>query len=155
GFTHKRAFFWGGLVSVLGVGVVILATIGAMRPGHKTEASAADVSHHEQESNGEGTISVKTIRPKLNRQEFMRSVSQPAFVKGFFQADLMAHVAGPVKFIQKNIGDTVTEGEVLLELDVPDLVQEVAQKEALVKLAEQDYRAAEANIAIVVATEKE
>src|SRR5947207_1638840 len=65
----------------------------------------------------------------------------------------MAHAAGPVKFIQKNIGDPVKEGEVLVELDVPDLVQDLAQKETLVKQAEQDVRAAEANVAIMTAGE--
>src|SRR5262249_59255346 len=66
-----------------------------------------------------------------------------------------SHVAGAVKFIQKNIGDPVTEGEVLLELDVPELVQAVVQREALVRQAEQDARAAEAMVAVIAAQDKE
>src|SRR5262249_32608695 len=98
---------------------------------------------------------VKTIRPRLNPHGFVRSVIQPGYVRGFYRADLMSHVAGSVKFLQKNIGDPVTEGEVLLELDVPELVQGLGQREALVRQAEQDARAAEAQVAVITAQDKE
>src|SRR5262249_15441066 len=142
-FTRKKAILWGGAASMLMIGVVMAVT-GSMRSGQKVQTGAVEASHPDLQDTGEGAIPVKTIRPKRNQQELVRCVSQPAFVIGFYRADLMARVAGPVKSVRKNIGDLVKDGEVLVELDVPDLVQEVAQKEALVRQAEQDARAAEA-----------
>src|SRR5262249_44611292 len=75
--------------------------------------------------------------------------------EGFFREEVMAAVAGPVKWSEENSGDPVKAGEVLVELDVPDLAAAVAQKDALVKQAEQDARAAEANVAVVEASKKE
>lgn len=99
-------------------------------------------------------ISVKVVHPKRAGAGFARTVTQPAFVQGFYQADLMARVAGVVKSVAKNIGDPVSKGEVLVEIDVPDLEQDLAQKEALVRQAQQDARAAEANVAVTTAAEK-
>jgi RND family efflux transporter MFP subunit len=94
---------------------------------------------------------VKVIRPKRAQDGFARTVTQPAYVQGVFQAELMARVAGQVKSVAKNIGDSVKAGEVLVELDVPDLEQEVIHKVALVRQAEQDAKAAEANVAVMQA----
>ena len=103
---------------------------------------------------GDNVITVETIHPKRNPQGFVHSEKQPAYVEGYFTADLMARVPGTVKSIQKNIGDTVTEGEVLVELDAPDLVQELTQKKAAVLNAEQDFKAAQVNLLVAQACAK-
>ncbi|MBI3407984.1 MAG: efflux RND transporter periplasmic adaptor subunit [Planctomycetes bacterium] len=92
---------------------------------------------------------VKTIYPKLD-SAFVRSVTPAAFVEAYFKADLFAHVAGPVKYIEKNIGDPVKIGELLVEIDVPDLVQEIAQKDALVRQAEADRDAAQSHVQTLI-----
>ena len=117
-------------------------------------AAAADSNSGDSAAAGEGTIAVKTIHPKRNPRGFVHSVAQPAFVEGYFTADLMAHVAGTVKSIQKNIGDTIREGEVLVELDVPDLVQDLAQKTAQVAQARQDAIAAAVAVDVAAASAK-
>src|SRR5262249_6896070 len=53
---------------------------------------------------------------------------------------------GTIKYIEKDIGDVVTKGEVLVKIDVPDLEGEVAQKEALIEHAAADLKGAEANV---------
>src|SRR5262249_38533590 len=70
-----------------------------------------------------------------------------------YQADLLARVAGQVKYVAKDIGEAVVHGELLVEIDVPDLDQEVAQKEAVleqriqeVKLAQTEAHIAEAAV---------
>jgi HlyD family secretion protein len=147
GLTRKL-LVWAGVSCVLLTAVVVFAVVGTTRFEGRAEARS-------EEESRDRTLRVKTVRPKLNDKELVRSVTQPGYVKGFFRAELMAHVAGPVKWIEKNIGDPVKAGEVLVELDVPDLAAAVAQKDALVKQAEQDARAAEANVTVVEATKKE
>ena len=66
----------------------------------------------------------------------------------------MARVPGTVKSIPKDIGDTVTENEVLVELDAPDLVQELAQKKAAVLGAQQDLKAAQVALLVAQASAK-
>jgi HlyD family secretion protein len=135
---------------VVGGGFVDWAHL-LQRPG----TSGAVASAAEREERDDTAVRVRTIRPKPNDRELERTVSQPAYVQGFFKSDLMARVPGPVKAIEKNIGDLIQQGEVLVELDVPDLLADLEEKDAQVKLAEQNARAAEANIAIVEAGVKE
>jgi multidrug efflux pump subunit AcrA (membrane-fusion protein) len=143
----RKLLVWAGVGCVLLTALVVFAVVGTTRFEGRAEARG-------EEESRDRTLRVKTVRPKLNDKELVRSVTQPGYVKGFFRAELMSHVAGPVKWIEKNIGDPVKADEVLIELNVPDLAAAVAQKEALVKLAEQDERAAEANITVVEATRK-
>jgi HlyD family secretion protein len=142
---RKNKFLWGSVAGVLGIGIAIIWALAAQSHGYATAKADPDPG---------GPILVKTVRPRLNPQGFERSVTQPAYLRAFYKADLMARVPGAVKFIKKNIGDPVKEGEVLVELDVPDLVQDVVQKEALVKQAEQDAHAVEAYVPVARATEK-
>lgn len=151
---RKRLIFWVGLLAVLATGTVLIV-VPATRSGLHAWANPAGQAPDEPVPGPENAISVTTIRPRSGGTEFAHTIIQPVFVEGIYQADLMARVAGLVKFITKDIGDRVKKDEVLVELDVPDLVQEVEQKKAVVKQAEQDARAAEANIPILLATEKE
>jgi multidrug efflux pump subunit AcrA (membrane-fusion protein) len=82
-----------------------------------------------------------------------RAVEQPGRVEPFAQTPLHAKVPGFVRAIHKDIGDEVAAGTPLAEIAVPELEQELAQKQALVAQAaaevEQAKRllaAAEANV---------
>jgi membrane fusion protein (multidrug efflux system) len=74
---------------------------------------------------------VKTVHPKRDRA-FTVTFHQFATVKPYYQVDLRARASGVVTYIPKDKGARVTQGELLVEIDVPDLRQEVAQKEAVV-----------------------
>lgn len=145
--------------------VSVLLALGAAVGGAVAFRSAwepilgfAEAQHDEPHADEEGddsVLTVKAVHPKRNKQELVRSVTQPAFVQPLYRAELMARVAGPVKAVHKNIGDKVKKGEVLLEIDVPELVQDVALKSASVLLAEQEVRAAQAAVKAVIGSEKE
>lgn len=90
-------------------------------------------------------VPVKVVRPKSDPRLTV-SVQQPAYVQGYYQADLLARAAGPVKYLVRDIGDAVKQGELLLEIDVPDRVQDVALKAAMVQQAEADLGVAEENV---------
>src|SRR5258708_4652843 len=111
----------------------------------RTQGEARGFDNMEREG-GERAIPIKTIRPKLN-PKFVRSVTQPADLKAFYRAELMARVPGVVtEDLKKNIGEAVKKGETLMTLDVPDLVAEVEQKNAALKLARKDKQDAEAMV---------
>lgn len=95
-------------------------------------------------------IPVKTVRP-IQDVSFVHAIQEPAHVEAYNEADLYSRVSGIVKYIEKDEGDSVYEGEVLVEIDVPDLAGEVAQKDALVKQARADEVAAEAHVRVLEA----
>jgi len=145
--TRKRAYL-GGFVSILALGMTMVAVL-AGRPRQPTGAGETSESPAFQTTSDDesSAIPVKTIRPK-NSPSFVISIQEPAYVEAYFQVDLFARVAGPVKYVAKDKGDRVRRGEVLVEIDVPDLVQDVAQKEAVVEQKLADVRLAEAQIKI-------
>src|SRR5581483_2881132 len=84
-------------------------------------------------------IAVKTINP-INDPNLYISIRQPAYVEGFFSAELLAQAAGPVRYIGKDIGDHIRHNELLVVLDVPNLLQQVSQAEALVEQRQAELR---------------
>src|SRR5947209_8646404 len=133
GFLHKKMFLGMGLASVLGVGGVIVAMIltagqpksHLMHPGVRTTLDSG-------EETGNGDLSVKTIRPKYD-PAYTFSIKEPATVNAYYLSELDAHVVGSIESIHKAAGSPVAAGELLAKISVPDLDQEVALKDALIK----------------------
>src|SRR5262245_20152001 len=101
--------------------VAFFTASGCSRPSATARPSGGTVAT---------AMPVKVIKPKSDPRLTV-SVQQPAYVQGYYQADLLARAAGPVKYLVKDIGDPVRLGELLLEVDVPDRVQDVALKSAM------------------------
>jgi multidrug resistance efflux pump len=150
--TRKRVFWLGGLVAVFAVwGIAIfivwgVAALSAARTG-EAKANTSDPGQADDADAECSAVSVKTIRPKSD-PSFALSVEALATVEPFFTADLKAPVAGPVKFVRKDIGDRVAKGELLLELDVPDLDDAVFQKDAVVEQRIKEWRLAQSKIEV-------
>jgi multidrug resistance efflux pump len=134
-----RKNWWIGLAIalVIGSGTVWLLVVKPLVFPATNVASGAGVGHE-----ATGAISVVTLRPKCD-PHFAMTVDGPAYVEAYYQADLMARVAGPVRFIQKDKGDPVSAGERLIEIAVPDLMQEVVQKQAVVTQRQKERDLAE------------
>jgi len=64
----------------------------------------------------------------------------PGEIKAYQQATLYAKVAGYLKTIRVDKGDQVKEGELLAEIEVPELEADGARYSAEVKVAESDYK---------------
>jgi multidrug efflux pump subunit AcrA (membrane-fusion protein) len=88
------------------------------------------------------------------RQTLRVTVEQPGQIEGFEQAPLYAKVAGYVQKICADIGDRVTAGQVLAELSVPELQEELHQKEAAVAPAQAEVTDAERALAAAEASLK-
>lgn len=69
------------------------------------------------------------------RHDVFRQVTLPATVEAFEQATLYAKVAGYLKWIRVDIGDRVRKGEVIAEIDVPEMSPELAGSEAEIERA--------------------
>lgn len=89
-------------------------------------------------------VTVKTTMPR--RGEILRWVSLPASVAPNQQATLYSKVAGYLKAINVDKGDEVKAGQLLAEIEVPELLADLARSKAEVEIADLDFnRASEAH----------
>ena len=79
------------------------------------------------------------------------SVQQLLTVEPFFETALRSQVAGVVAKVPKSIGAQVKQGDLLVEIAVPDLDQEVLQKAAVIQQRLKDVDSAHAAVAIAEA----
>lgn len=125
-------------VLLAGAGVAVVGLVGRSHKPFEGPANGSAAS--------DLRVPVVTIRPK-NDPHFQVAVrGLLATVKPFYQAHLRSRVAGVVKAIHKDIGDPVRRGEVLVEIDVPDLEQDVALKERTVTQRQQEVLVAQAQV---------
>ena len=82
------------------------------------------------------TVSVAQAR----RGAISRTVTLPATVRPYEQAVLYAKVAGYLKSIKVDKGDRVREGELLAEIESPELVADLTRQKAEVAVAEVAYK---------------
>ncbi|MBI3850031.1 MAG: efflux RND transporter periplasmic adaptor subunit [Verrucomicrobia bacterium] len=83
-------------------------------------------------------ISVKIVHP--HRGEITRSITLPASVLAYQQATLYAKVAGYLKTITVDKGDEVKEAALLADIEVPELLADLAKFKAELEVAAIDYR---------------
>ena len=89
-------------------------------------ASAAD------DDDADIAISVRTITPSSGTVSL--STTQPASVHPYQEADLAARVSGYVKSVAVDIGDEVKAGDVLAEIDAPEMGIQAERKQAEIQL---------------------
>ncbi len=94
-----------------------------------------------------GPQSVRATRPK-RAPNFRITTRQFAVVEPFYQAGLRARVTGVVRTVAKDIGETVRAGELLVDIDAPDLRQAVEQKEAMIVQREKELAATSAELEV-------
>ena len=89
-------------------------------------------------------VDVHTASPK--RGEIARSITLPTFrILALQEATLYAKVSGYLKLIAVDKGDEVREGQLLAEIEVPELLADEAQYQAEADVARTNYaRMAEA-----------
>jgi len=109
-------------MKIIGVVLLVLLAVGALRTELSRAANAktleAGVAEHT-------AIYVKTALPKTSGNG--QTVSLPGTLQGAVQAPIAARAAGYVKSWSKDIGSRVRKGDVLAELEAPELDQQVSQ----------------------------
>jgi HlyD family secretion protein len=81
-----------------------------------------------------GTPKVAVVKP--DQRKIKHSVDQPGYVRADQESPMAAKIAGYVSKVNVDIGDRVTEGQVLAEISVPELDEEVKQKQAVARQIE-------------------
>ncbi|HEX4588350.1 MAG TPA: efflux RND transporter periplasmic adaptor subunit [Gemmataceae bacterium] len=142
-------------VLIAGVAAVTVTAVGAagawrwLNPSPpKPPIHAVHVSNafdDEEPPEGDEVAIVKTVHPKRDKA-FTVTWHQYATVQPYAQVDLRARASGVIKYLPKDKGSRVTQGELLVEIDVPDLRQEVAQKDAVVEQRKNELRVAKAQL---------
>jgi HlyD family secretion protein len=77
---------------------------------------------------------VKVTKPPL--RTILRTVEQPGIIQSYEKTAIYPKISGYVKKWYVDIGDRVKKDEPLLDLYVPELVEDLQQKKSLVKLDE-------------------
>ena len=132
-----------GLLSLLiGYGFMTYLVAHPKEKSHESTGTAAGADPDEEVDTD---TPVRAIHPKRD-PSLTISVQQLLTVEPFFIADLRAQVAGTVRYIQKDIGDPVYKGELLVALDVPQLEQEVQASKAIVEQRRTEYKLALAQV---------
>lgn len=90
-------------------------------------------------------VAVKTIHPRHDAN-FRITTEELATVHSYFSAELRSRVAGVVKNVYRAVGEEVQRGEPLIELDVPDLLKELEQKDAVIAQRSQELKLAQAEL---------
>lgn len=120
---HVRSIGWIGalMVAMGGLWIAKWQVAANASDPPKTPTSAAPAS---------GTPrSVEVVNPE--RRNMSRRLDVPATMEAYEQADLYAKTSGFVSEVRVDIGDRVKAGDVLAVLDVPEMVKELAEGQAL------------------------
>jgi HlyD family secretion protein len=125
-----------------GLGALTIPGIGC---GPMPEAAAAQATGQPEAP----AISVRTV--VLARATIRKVTREPGQIEAFEATSLHAKVAGYVKSLAADTGDRVRKGQVLAELEVPELQAELEQKRAMLALAEAGRGQAEALVAVAAA----
>jgi membrane fusion protein, multidrug efflux system len=109
----------------------VLAIIGTcMLSGCKPTSTDADKAPP--------PIVVQVVQPKHG--PITRSITLPGEIKAYQQATLYAKVAGYLKTITVDKGDQVKAGDLLADIEVPELIAEETRYKAEVEVADLDYQ---------------
>ncbi len=123
----------------IGLTLAAALTAGCDRPITATTAPA----------DARAVTRVETVRP--SRQTVRRTVEEPGQVEAFEVTSVYANVVGYVRSWSVNIGSKIKKGQVMAELDVPEVEAEAEQKRALVKQAEAQRDQARAAVKVAEA----
>jgi RND family efflux transporter MFP subunit len=112
-------------MKIIAVAALVLLGLGAARTVLSRVANAKELDAGVAEHTA---IFVKTATPTA--AGVARTVPLPGTLQGAVQAPIAARAAGYVKRLDKDIGMRVAQGDVLAELEAPELDQQVSQARA-------------------------
>lgn len=144
--THRR---WMATLVITAASLLPLFGTGCNRQPAAGQ-SAPQAGGAKPAAGGAANVSVITV-PRI---DVVKTVKMPGSVEGFATAALYSRVGGyldefvthPVTGLPVDIGDVVTEGQELARLHAPEMLDAVAQKQALIEQAQADVTQAAAAI---------
>jgi len=131
GWVRRRLLGWG--TGVLALGLLFLTAYAQKRREAGFAGEAANSSHAPRRA--------LTVKPRAGSSE--RTLVLPASLEGLEQTEIDARANGYVRRWLVDVGDSVTAGELLAELDTPELDRELEQAQA--RLAQSEAAISEAS----------
>ena len=133
-------------------GVAVLAVLLAVWSYSSTPPAAQGQDQTPASTASTNLPRVETVHPAPGG--LAKRTSQPGSAHSFESAELFAKVSGFLKAQHVDIGSRVKRGELLAEIDVPELTEDVTAATAALKQAEAEQAQAEARIASAAADHK-
>ncbi len=122
---------------------LLAVLLGVTAGCQKGKPAAAD---RPEEPQAKAAPGFGVVHPQ--RKTVRRPIEQPGFnIEPFQETPLYARISGYVKKWHPDMGDRVKKGAVLAELDVPEMVVAVRQKDAAIRQAEAQVEQARAALA--------
>lgn len=140
----------GRVILFVGIAFAIGASVFGLPPllgkaGHAGTHPVADGDENKAASKNR----VDVVHPEPGG--CARTVELPGTVRAFDYANLLARVSGFLKLQTVDIGDSVTKGQLLAQLDVPELQEELQRCRAQQGLAQAQLKQKEAAIETALA----
>lgn len=123
------------------VGVLTVVVVVGMSTGAPQERADGDQAVQ--------TASTKPLLVEVAQPEqraLTRTLSMPATLLPGEMADLFAKVSGYIEKVNVDIGDRVQKGDALLTIDVPEMVDELRQAQAVLAARRAGVRALKAKV---------
>jgi len=131
---QRLAKKWGGLRRPL----IVFAVVAGAYLGWR------GLSKHAGTSPGSARTQVVAVE-KATREDLAQTLTMTGEFRPFQQAALHAKIAGFLQSISVDVGDHVSEGQAIAQLDVPELKSELEKALAAHRASEQEVVRAEAN----------
>jgi RND family efflux transporter MFP subunit len=134
-------------VAILAIGGLVLgaAFLFGYLPRLHARAALAEAS----EATGKSSLRVEVVTPKVGSSD--RALSLPGSVQALEATVLYARASGYVRKWYADIGDKVTEGQLLAEIETPELDQELDQAKAQLAQAQAVLLQSKANRQLSIA----
>ena len=143
----KRFVRWFLLVVVLiGAGCAVAWVVSTSRSASIALASSEPAPRSEVEDSQTSTAPGRVEVAKPEKGGLERTTTQPGTVIAFESAQLFAKVSGYLKSQVVDIGDRVRQGQVLAEIDAPELLKAVEQARAALEQAKAQVLQANARV---------
>lgn len=133
---HRRIPLRWVLVALLLVAVVLTVTLGVQPRIQAREALRKDTANR-------SAMVVSVIRPKEG--DTVREIVLPGNMRAYSDTPIYARTSGYLKRWYADIGKRVKAGELLAEIDTPEIDDQLQQARADLATAEANYRLAESS----------
>ncbi len=117
-----------GFAGIAGILLIVLAIVFLKEPAPNATDQAPEIKNPSPTDRPAGAISVQVLKPL--RRDIAQTLTLPANVSPWYQATLYAKTPGYLKWIGFDKGDTVKKGQLLAEIDSPEVEQQFRQAEA-------------------------
>jgi HlyD family secretion protein len=125
-------------LALVALNLLLASGCGHTEPGGPSAKTKAKADSDGAESK---TAGIKVVQPE--RRDIRMTVIQPGTIQAYEVTPIYSRISGYVDKYRYNIGDRVKAGDVLIDMWIPDIVEQHGQRSAAVKRAEVQIRVTE------------